>query len=100
MKRVIVGQSKMREVGGRRNREVVNRDIKRIIMYSAIKMRAKFPALYSILNPETSSDSPSAKSNGVRFVSAREEINHIKIRGGIRKHFGTIDKEIMTDKSK
>lgn len=28
-----------------------------------------------MLNPETSSDSPSAKSNGVRFVSARQEVN-------------------------
>lgn len=83
-----------------KNKEVVNRAIKRIIIYSAIKMRAKFPALYSILNPETSSDSPSAKSNGVRFVSARVEINHIKIRGGTRRHFGVIDREIIADKSK
>jgi len=30
----------------------------------------KPPAEYSILKPETSSDSPSAKSNGVRLVSA------------------------------
>jgi len=45
-----------------------------MFMYSAIKIRANVPELYSVLNPETSSDSPSAKSNGVRLVSAREVI--------------------------
>lgn len=47
----------------------------RILVYSAIKIRANIPLLYSILNPETSSDSPSAKSKGVRFVSASIVIN-------------------------
>lgn len=45
--------------------------------YSAMKIRAKVPLPYSVLNPETSSDSPSAKSNGARFVSAKIEINHM-----------------------
>ena len=90
----------MRPIGGVRKRAIVRRDIKRIIIYSAIKIRAKFPALYSTLNPETSSDSPSAKSNGVRFVSARIEINHMRVRGGIRRHFGAIDREVRIDKSK
>jgi hypothetical protein len=44
--------------------------------YSAIKIKAKVPLLYSVLNPETNSDSPSAKSNGVRLVSARVVVNH------------------------
>lgn len=43
-----------------------------IIPYSDIKMRAKSHDPYSILNPETNSDSPSAKSNGERFVSAKQ----------------------------
>jgi hypothetical protein len=47
----------------------------RMLAYSAMKIRANSPPLYSTLNPETSSDSPSAKSNGVRFVSARLVIN-------------------------
>merc|ERR1719495_825622 len=55
--------------------------IKRILRYSAIKMSANVPLLYSVLNPETSSDSPSAKSNGVRFVSARMVANHLKNKG-------------------
>lgn len=50
-------------------------------MYSAIKIIAKVPLLYSILNPETNSDSPSAKSNGVRFSSARHEIIHGRVSG-------------------
>jgi len=62
--------------------------INRIIMYSAMKIRANGPAPYSILNPETSSDSPSAKSNGVRFVSARIEVNHIATRGRHKSSFG------------
>lgn len=44
--------------------------------YSAIKIIANFTDPYSILNPETSSDSPSAKSKGVRFNSARTVITH------------------------
>jgi len=53
----------------------------RMLAYSAIKISANIPLLYSTLNPETSSDSPSAKSNGVRFVSARFVINHIIASG-------------------
>jgi hypothetical protein len=51
--------------------------INKILVYSAIKIIANSPPLYSVLNPDTSSDSPSAKSKGVRCVSARVVINHI-----------------------
>ena len=50
--------------------------IKIILAYSAIKINANPKLPYSILNPDTNSDSPSAKSNGVRLVSAIQEINH------------------------
>lgn len=50
--------------------------IPRILVYSAIKISANSPLLYSTLNPDTNSDSPSAKSNGVRLVSARLVMNH------------------------
>lgn len=63
------------------NRDAVIRDIRIIFIYSAIKIKAKEALPYSILNPETSSDSPSAKSNGVRFVSAKFVMNHIINRG-------------------
>jgi hypothetical protein len=64
------------------NNSLVIKDIKIIFMYSAIKIAANTPPLYSVLNPDTSSDSPSAKSKGVRFVSARQEVNHIRRSGG------------------
>lgn len=54
----------------------------RILVYSAIKIKAKSPAPNSTLNPDTSSDSPSAKSKGVRLVSARFVMNHINSKGG------------------
>jgi len=44
--------------------------------YSAMKIIANFTEPYSILKPETNSDSPSAKSKGVRFNSARIVITH------------------------
>lgn len=43
-------------------RHDVNILIAIILVYSAIKIIAKGPALYSMLNPETSSDSPSTRS--------------------------------------
>ena len=52
-----------------------------ILAYSAINSKANPNLPYSILNPETSSDSPSAKSKGVRLVSAKHEINQITIMG-------------------
>lgn len=60
----------------------------RILAYSARKKRANGPAAYSTLKPETSSDSPSVKSNGARFVSARVEMYHIAAIGhpGIISH--------------
>ena len=51
--------------------------IAKILVYSAIKINANIPLLYSTLKPDTSSDSPSAKSKGVRLVSASMVMNHI-----------------------
>jgi hypothetical protein len=59
--------------------------IKIIFIYSAKKIKANPPEEYSTLKPETNSDSPSAKSNGVRLVSARQETNHIIIKGKRKK---------------
>lgn len=56
-----------------------------MLVYSAINRRANVPLLYSVLNPETSSDSPSAKSKGVRFVSARVVVNQQTNRAGHRR---------------
>jgi hypothetical protein len=49
--------------------------------YSAMKIKAKRPAPNSTLNPETNSASPSGRSNGARFVSAKIEMIHGMIRG-------------------
>ena len=67
--------------------KVKNMDIKKIIAYSAIKIKANPTAPYSILNPDTSSDSPSAKSKGVRLVSAKHEINHTPAMGKNKFNF-------------
>jgi hypothetical protein len=75
-----------------------------MLVYSAIKIIANVPLLYSVLNPETSSDSPSAKSKGVRLVSAKVEVNQTKQRGiqikpiGVRLFINTevILKDIKT----
>lgn len=63
--------------------EVVSSLIKRIFEYSAIKISANMLEPYSMLNPDTNSDSPSAKSNGVRLVSAKLVINHRIATGNI-----------------
>lgn len=55
--------------------------ISMMLAYSARKNSAKGLAPYSTLNPDTSSDSPSVKSNGARFVSASVEIYHVIING-------------------
>lgn len=59
--------------------------MRRILVYSARKNSANGPAAYSTLNPDTSSDSPSTRSKGVRFVSAMVEMNHIKHRGHVNQ---------------
>lgn len=63
--------------------------IKIILPYSARNKKAKPPLPYSILNPDTNSDSPSAKSNGVRLVSAKIDTSHIK-KTGINIHTNQI----------
>jgi len=44
---------------------------RRINPYSARKINEKLSLKYSVLNPETNSDSPSEKSKGVRLSSAK-----------------------------
>jgi hypothetical protein len=43
--------------------------------YSDKKIKAKYMPEYSVLKPETNSDSASLKSKGARWVSARAQIN-------------------------
>lgn len=60
--------------------------INRMFEYSARKNKANGPPAYSTLKPETSSDSPSVRSNGARFVSASVVTYHIAAKG----HAGAI----------
>ena len=61
-----------------------------ILPYSERKIIAKPPLLYSVLNPDTNSDSPSAKSKGARLVSAtNKHIQH-------RNHIGLIKTKNQT----
>lgn len=66
---------------GFRNRMVVRVFIIRMFEYSARKNRVNGPAAYSTLKPDTSSDSPSVRSNGARLVSANVEMYHIIVNG-------------------
>lgn len=66
----------------------LNNLITRMFIYSAIKIKAKVPLLYSVLNPETSSDSPSAKSKGVRLVSANVVVNQTNANGSEMRIIG------------
>ena len=78
---VIIKPAKILSPGRETKKKTKNTDIKKILAYSAIKIKANPTAPYSTLNPDTSSDSPSAKSKGVRLVSARQEINHMPTNG-------------------
>lgn len=64
----------------------VSNAINMIFRYSDMKIRANRPLAYSVLKPETSSLSPSTKSNGARFVSASIDVNQIKTRMGAINH--------------
>lgn len=57
-------------------------------VYSPKKNKAKKNPGYSILNPDTNSDSPSVRSKGARFVSAIMDTKKIKAIGskGIKKN--------------
>jgi len=62
----------------------VNKNLKKIILlYSDKKIKEKRRLLYSVLNPETNSDSLSEKSNGVRFNSTINETT-------TKKNIGTL----------
>lgn len=55
----------------------------KIIPYSPTKIKAKGPLEYSVLNPDTSSDSPSEKSKGARLHSAIQDKNQINNTGNV-----------------
>ncbi len=70
-----------------RNRMVVIALSKIMLMYSAMKNMPNVMDEYSVLKPPTSSDSPSGKSKGCLFVSARLHVKTIKNSGKNKKIF-------------
>jgi hypothetical protein len=59
----------------------------RYFLQVKIKSVPVFTGTYSLLNPETSTDSPLAKSKRVRLVSAKQEINHTHTKGKNKFNF-------------
>jgi len=68
-----------------KNQNLVTVDKKIILPYSDKKIIANPPLLYSVLNPDTNSDSPSAKSKGARLVSAIIVLNQKTKKTGKHK---------------
>lgn len=68
--------------------------------YSDKKINAKYAPEYSVLNPETSSDSDSLKSKGARWVSANVQMIHKGSKGIKTKEDMTKELRIEKDKSK
>ena len=60
-------------------------DIQTILAYSDKKITANLKPPYSTLNPDTSSDSPSAKSKGARLVSTTAATKKTTNKGDINK---------------
>lgn len=71
----------------------------KIIPYSLMKIKANTPLPYSILNPETISDSPSDVSKGVRLDSAKHSVIHTINKGSNHSMKGNeLDKNEMVCK--
>jgi hypothetical protein len=75
---------------GLKNKALVIIHIKRILDISARNKSPNLPDLYSMLNPDTSSLSPSAKSKGARFVSEIIVITHTTKRGKFKRTKGNL----------
>jgi hypothetical protein len=70
------------------------------MVYSERNRKAKYAPEYSVLNPETNSDSDSLKSKGARWVSAKMQTNHIKKKYRYNKEEEEDRPLILKDKDK
>jgi len=68
-----------------KNRIEVSNLKNRTIPYSPTKIKANSPLEYSVLKPETNSDSPSEKSKGARLHSAIHDRNQIIRMGKVMR---------------
>ena len=73
-----------------KNKHLVIIHINKMLDISARNNRPNLPELYSMLNPETSSLSPSAKSNGARLVSEIIVTTHITKIGKFKTNKGNL----------
>src|ERR1700742_5353207 len=64
-----------------KNTILINIHINTILAYSAKKKNTNIPAECSVINPDTNSDSASAKSKGALLVSAIHPIKKIINKG-------------------
>jgi len=78
-----------------KNRALVKIHIKRIFDISAKNNRPNLPDLYSILNPDTNSLSPSAKSKGARLVSEMIVTSHMNSKGRLSKPKGNLPEDLI-----
>ena len=62
-----------------KNINLVSMQRNKIFPYSPRNKNVKGPLENSVLNPETNSDSPSERSNGVRLASIKMKIIHMMI---------------------
>lgn len=78
-----------------KNKALVRMHMNKIFDISARKSKPNLPELYSILNPETSSLSPSAKSKGARLVSEMIVMSHISRRGRLSNPKGNLPEALI-----
>jgi len=78
-----------------KNKALVKIHINKMFDISAKKSNPNLPELYSMLNPETNSLSPSAKSKGARLVSEIIVISHIRRRGKLRSPRGNLPEDLI-----
>src|SRR5512146_1367601 len=70
-----------------RNMIAVRKETRIMLAYSARKNSANAMPEYSTWKPATISDSPSATSNGARFVSATPEMKYTTISGNSHSQY-------------
>lgn len=71
----------------------------RMALYSPIKIKEKLPPPYSVLKPDTNSDSPSLKSKGERLVSAKQATTQTITNGKVQSIENLPDKKPNFSKS-
>lgn len=91
-KKIVLG------INQEKNKKEINIQEYSNTVYSDKKMKAKYAPEYSVLNPETNSDSDSLKSKGARWVSAKVQTIHTGNKG--RKIIEEKENDLRIEKEK